>query len=424
MGDSERTAVWMAGLFEMDRIVGVSIFVLIGIASGLAGPGVVVSFLIAGSAALLTSLSAVRLSPFVLEGLKLDGNGLLKRLRFWEFAIGWMLAYDLVVGAAIGSIGFSAYSIRALWGPFWPDIALPAAAAIPMIARVIHAAPQTRPNYSMLLAIFKIAALVIFIAAGAASAPPWGHDYGSFFPRGIVGIFEGASINFFAFAALSTLILATSGLRSPHKTLPIVILSAITGSLLLYWGTALVALALIPWPVIQQIEAPLLAATRTATLNPLPVVGITLAALFATFSVIGTAIAEGKRIVPRLAGTRNLNAPSYSATGTAIAVSLLVIASGGNALLLATLFNFGTLMTYILINASVIVLLLKTSERRGPTTIFAHPVIPASGIVICTALAATLGNTAILAGSLWFVLDSLVYVVLWVEKNGTATKFI
>ena len=47
------------------NIIGAGIFVLSGLAAGIAGPAVILSFLIAGVIAMLTALSAAELSSFI-----------------------------------------------------------------------------------------------------------------------------------------------------------------------------------------------------------------------------------------------------------------------------------------------------------------------------------------------------------------------
>ena len=59
--------MWGATGIAIGAIIGAGIFVLSGVASGLAGPAVILSFLIAGIATFLTTLSATELSSFITE---------------------------------------------------------------------------------------------------------------------------------------------------------------------------------------------------------------------------------------------------------------------------------------------------------------------------------------------------------------------
>ena len=58
---------WGATGIGIGAIIGTGIFVLIGVASGIAGPAVILSFIIAGFVALLSGLSTAELSSFIHE---------------------------------------------------------------------------------------------------------------------------------------------------------------------------------------------------------------------------------------------------------------------------------------------------------------------------------------------------------------------
>jgi len=58
---------WGATGIGIGAIISTGIFILIGVASGIAGPAVILSFVIAGVVALLTGLSTTELSSFIHE---------------------------------------------------------------------------------------------------------------------------------------------------------------------------------------------------------------------------------------------------------------------------------------------------------------------------------------------------------------------
>jgi basic amino acid/polyamine antiporter, APA family len=91
MEELKRTlGFWGAAGIGVGAIIGTGIFVLIGVASGLAGPAVVFSFIIAGFVALLTGLSTAELSSFIHEA---GGSYIYTTKAFGKFpgfVIGWM----------------------------------------------------------------------------------------------------------------------------------------------------------------------------------------------------------------------------------------------------------------------------------------------------------------------------------------------
>ena len=84
-------------------------FCLIGVASGIAGPAVIFSFIIPGFVALLTGLSTAELSSFIHE----SGGSYIYTTKafgaFPGFVVGWMKSFDYIVGASAVSVGFAAY---------------------------------------------------------------------------------------------------------------------------------------------------------------------------------------------------------------------------------------------------------------------------------------------------------------------------
>ena len=111
MAELKRTlGVWQAAAVSIGAIIGAGIFVLIGVASGIAGPAVILSFIMAGIASLFTALSATALSSFITES---GGSYIYTHHafgRFWGFVVGWMQSADYIIGASAVSIGFAGYS--------------------------------------------------------------------------------------------------------------------------------------------------------------------------------------------------------------------------------------------------------------------------------------------------------------------------
>ena len=70
------------------NIIGAGIFVLSGVAAGIAGPAVILSFLIAGLIAMLTALSAAELSSFITETGASYAYTKKAFGRFWSFLVG------------------------------------------------------------------------------------------------------------------------------------------------------------------------------------------------------------------------------------------------------------------------------------------------------------------------------------------------
>ena len=145
------------------NIIGAGIFVLSGVAAGIAGPAVILSFLVAGTIAMLTALSAAELSSFITETGASYAYTKKAFGRFWSFLVGWFKYFDYMVGGAAVSVGFAAYltSLFALEGTL---PILIAAVGLPIILcalNILGVKEATRTTSIMVL--IKIFAIVLLL---------------------------------------------------------------------------------------------------------------------------------------------------------------------------------------------------------------------------------------------------------------------
>ncbi|HXK48668.1 MAG TPA: amino acid permease, partial [Deltaproteobacteria bacterium] len=98
-----------ATLIGVGAMIGAGIFVLIGIAAGVAGPALLVAFLLNGLVALLTAMSYAELGSCFHDA----GGGYLwvkEGLPKWNgFLSGWMSWFAHAVACSLYAIGFGAY---------------------------------------------------------------------------------------------------------------------------------------------------------------------------------------------------------------------------------------------------------------------------------------------------------------------------
>ena len=109
MGELRRTlGFWGAGGIGIGANIGTGILYS-SVLPGIAGPAVILSFIIAGFVALLTGLLSAELSSFIHE----SGGSYIDTTKafgaFPGFVVGWMKSFDYIVGASAVSVGFAAY---------------------------------------------------------------------------------------------------------------------------------------------------------------------------------------------------------------------------------------------------------------------------------------------------------------------------
>jgi APA family basic amino acid/polyamine antiporter len=414
--------VWSASAVSIGAIIGAGIFVLIGVASGYAGPAMIVAFLVAGLASLFTALSAGELASFITES---GGSYIYTHHafgRFWGYIVGWMQTADYIIGASAVAIGFAAYFAYFL-GITSTAVILIGTASILAVAVVLLniRGIQEAAGANAMLVLLKIIALVIFVVVGGIYIFSHGDsgNYSPFFPNGIGGMLNGAAIIFFAFVGFNTVTVIAEEVKNPEKNVPRALLISFFVSLALYLGVSIVSLGLLNWQILSTSAAPLEVAIAVATSNILILKYISLAALFATASVVLSSIFGGSRaifamarqgVLPhRFANVSSASVPVNAVLVSGLAMVGIILASGGDLGTLAQIFNFGTLLTYLFINLSLIELRNKMPEVQRPFKVPLYPFTPFLGLFSCILLVAYLQRTALIFGIIWISFGVLLY---------------
>lgn len=405
------------------NIIGAGIFVLSGMAAGLAGPGVVLSFVIAGFITLLTALSCAELSSFIT-----DTGGPINYAKkafgtFWGYLVGWMSIFDYVVGAAAVSIGFGAYLLLLLAVPVNTILIVAIATALPLALLVLNSRGiKEAAGLNSVMVLVKIIGLLVFIVVGAACILSSGDfsNYAPMFPNGLSGIFSGTAIVFFAFIGFNTITTVSEEVKDPGRTIPRAILLSVTISTLLYVAVAAVEVGLVRWDILGGSPAPLEVALGAATSSALLVDLIAFSAMLAISSVVMSSLMGSSRSLLAMARQKTLpsalsrisknGVPKVTVITSGVAIASIVLMTGGNIEWLASAFNFGTLLTFIVINLSLIRLRTTMPDHPRSFRVPLCPYVPALAIVFSIILIGFLNLNAVLITSAWIALGLAIYV--------------
>jgi basic amino acid/polyamine antiporter, APA family len=415
--------LWGAASIGIGAIIGTGIFVLIGVAAGTAGPAVILSFVVAGVIALLTGLSAAELASFITE----SGGSYIYTTKafglFPGFVIGWMKAFDYIVGASAVAIGFASYFAYFFHLPQTTVTLTAIATAWPVVLTVLNLRGiREASGTNNVLVALKILALLVFILVGGQYLLAHGStNYQPFFPTGVSGMMSGAALIFFAFIGFNTVAVISEEIKDPARNVPRAILLAFGICTALYLGVSVVAVGLVNWQVLGTSAAPLELALNVATDNLFILGFVAIAALFATTSVIMASILGGSRALFAMARQRVLpgtfarisdrGIPVLTVLITGIAISAIVLLTMGNLDWLASVFNFGTLVTFFFINLSLLRLRQTMPDTVRPFRVPLYPATPVIGLVSCVLLSFYLNKNAIIVGFAWIAIGTLVYVL-------------
>jgi len=117
-----------------------------------------------------------------------------------------------------------------------------------------------------------------------------------------------------------------------------------------------------------------------------------------------------QRVIPGvLAGISRNGIPIRTVLLSGIIIALIVVVSQGNLDWLASIFNFGTLMTYFFINLSVLVLRKKMPDANRTFKVPFYPFIPILGLLTCFILAFYLNPNAVIFAGAWIAIGVAAY---------------
>ncbi|HEY0229801.1 MAG TPA: amino acid permease [Dokdonella sp.] len=234
-------------LLGVGAVIGTGIFVLTAVAGQKAGPGMMLSFVIAALVCGLAALAYAELAAMIpVSGSAYTYTyGVIGELFAW--VVGWALVLEYAVGAAVVSGGWSNHMNDLLAHADLFGYVQPGALALPLFLRsgpyaggtfnllaflislvvtfllVIGTSKSAKVN-SVLVAI-KIVALTVFIiialpAAKTANFSPflpggWGT------PMGGVGVLGAAASIFFAYVGFDAVSTAAEETKNPNRNIPI-----------------------------------------------------------------------------------------------------------------------------------------------------------------------------------------------------------
>jgi amino acid transporter/nucleotide-binding universal stress UspA family protein len=220
-----------ATLIGVGAMIGAGIFVLIGIAAGVAGPALIVTFVLNGFVALLTAMSYAELGSCYHDA----GGGYLwvkEGLPRWNgFLSGWMSWFAHAVACSLYALGFGAYfehvftelGIAIPHWTFLPPQKLLAVAAALLFGYINFKGASETGKIGNLVTIAKIIILLIFVGFGLElilRKGDWMTTFSPFMPHGWGGVFKAMGLTFIAFEGYEVIAQSSEEIKNPKKNIP------------------------------------------------------------------------------------------------------------------------------------------------------------------------------------------------------------
>jgi amino acid transporter/nucleotide-binding universal stress UspA family protein len=246
-----------ATLIGVGAMIGAGIFVLIGIAAGVAGPGLLFSFSLNAIIALFTAMSYAELGSCYHDA----GGGYLwvkEGLPKWNgFLSGWMSWFAHAVACSLYALGFGAYFEHVLgefaiimpqWGFFSPQKILAAGIAI-LFAYINFRGASETGKIGNLVTIAKIIILLIFIGFGVEliiRQGDWRTTFSPFLPHGFSGVFKAMGLTFIAFQGFEVIAQSSEEIKNPRKNIPRAVFLSLVIVVPIYILVAIAAIGTVP----------------------------------------------------------------------------------------------------------------------------------------------------------------------------------
>ncbi|QFU31950.1 amino acid permease [Brevundimonas sp. Bb-A] len=256
-------------LLGIGAIIGTGIFVLTAAASQKAGPGMMVSFVIAGAVCAVAALCYSELAAMapVSGSAYTYTYAVLGELLAW--CVGWALILEYAVAASAVSVGWSGYVLGLIEngigfdfpdllsaGPTWsmngfiptPDFSagivnIPAIIVALAVTGLLVLGTTESARVNAILVAIKVAALTVFIVLtlpviDTANLSPFAPNglFGAYSGMGIVG--AAASI-FFAYVGFDAVSTAAEETKNPQRNVPIGLIGSLAFCTVFYLLVAL-----------------------------------------------------------------------------------------------------------------------------------------------------------------------------------------
>ena len=256
-------------------VIGASIFVLPGQLSAQVGPGLVLSYAVAGGLAVLACLASAHLGgQFPVSGAiyVAIGKAIGPRAAFISM---WLLLLAVGVGiplVAYGMVDYLAY--------FWPGVPrVLTAVAIVLFFGVINLFPVRQAVLAQ--TVMTVALLVIIYAFGGAAIPhiEWSR-FSPLLPNGVGAMLLAAVAAYFSFLGFMVIADIAEEIKDPDRTIPRALILSFAIVAVAYVLIAVAVPGLLDWRTLGTVPAPVASAAETF-LSPAAANFIAVAAILA-----------------------------------------------------------------------------------------------------------------------------------------------
>ncbi|MEV0492460.1 amino acid permease [Streptomyces atratus] len=246
-------------MLGLGGVIGAGLFVGSGAGIAVAGPAIVVSYLIAGTLAMLVMRMLGEMSAAIPASGSFSVHAERALGRWAGFSVGWLYWFLLVVVLAVEAT--AAATIAHGWVPAVDQWAWVLVFMVVFTVANLTAV-KNFGEFEFWFAALKVAAIVVFLVLGLLAifgllpdTEPVGltnlTGQGGFLPNGWAGVVSGVLTVVFAFGGLEVVTIAAAETDNPARAVGRAVRSAVVRILFFYVGSMLVIVTVLPWTAQQ-----------------------------------------------------------------------------------------------------------------------------------------------------------------------------
>jgi basic amino acid/polyamine antiporter, APA family len=429
-------------------IVGTGIYTLTGVGAGLAGPAVILSFVIAGIVCACAALCYTEMATMIPMAGSAYTYSYVALGELLAWIVGWTLILEYTVVCSAVAVGWSGYAVGVIKSAGWhvPDallagpgagglINLPAILISLAVATLLALGSRESATVNLILVTVKLVALATFITLALPGFDA--KHFEPFMPYGFGateidgakrGVMAAAAIIFFAFYGFDAVSTAAEETKNPPRDLKIGIIGSMLSCTLIYMAVAAAALGGSNYLDLANSSEPLAMVLRGLG-HPLAATLIAAAAVIALPTVIMAFMYGQSRIFFVMARDGLLPqrlSKVHPRFGTPVLMTMItgvIVSSLAGFLTLkeiAELANAGTLVAFIAVAVCMLVMRHKAPNHPRTFSVPAPWVIGPLAILGCAYLFSSLPGATVYRFFIWNTIGLVVYLVYARHKSALA----
>ncbi|MGE7024031.1 amino acid permease [Solibacillus cecembensis] len=425
--------------------IGTGLFLGSGLAIGLAGPSVIVSYAIGALIALLLMgcLAEMTVAHPVTGSF---GAYAERYINPWAgFTVRYSYWFSLV--CAIGTEVTAVAVYMKYWFPTVPAIVwIVIFAAILMYVNLtsvkMFGAVEYWFSFIKIVAITGFIILAVYVVVGADSSSEIGiQNYtndGGFFPNGMWGMWIAVFISLFSYLSIEMIAVSAGEAKDPEKAVPIALRSAVVRLVLFYLLTLSLMLMIVPWGAAGVDKSPFVKVMEIVNIPGAAAI-MNFVVLVAALSAMNSQLYISTRMMfslsrggfaPKILGKLNKKSvPSIalftSVIGIVFATIFTVVKPDSAFALMISLSSFGAMFAWFMIFVTHLFFRRKwnsTNGRKLPVRMIGFPYLTILGAVLLASVVLSTWfspdfKATLTLGFPWLIFISVCYFI-WKRVNA------